>query len=147
MSLTIVVLAAGQGVRMNSDLPKVMHPLAGRPMVRFATDAARTLAPKNLIVVVGYRADLVRGAAGDGITFVTQDEQLGTGHAVYQGNSGTWLRFYDSEGNMVPTFAEAILARAEQEAARAEQEAARADRAEEKMAQLQAELERLRKVE
>ena len=99
MSLTIVVLAAGQGVRMNSDLPKVMHPLAGRPMVRFATDASRALAPENLIVVVGYRADLVRGAAGEGITFVTQDEQLGTGHAVQQaqlaaGQASTVLVLY-----------------------------------------------------
>jgi bifunctional UDP-N-acetylglucosamine pyrophosphorylase/glucosamine-1-phosphate N-acetyltransferase len=87
LSLTIVVLAAGQGVRMNSDLPKVMHPLAGRPMVRFATDAARALEPENLIVVVGYRADLVRSAAGEGITFVTQKVQLGTGHAVQQAQS------------------------------------------------------------
>ena len=84
MSLTIIVLAAGQGVRMNSELPKVMHTLAGRPMVRYATDAARALEPDNLILVVGYRADLVRTAAGEGVTFVTQEEQLGTGHAVHQ---------------------------------------------------------------
>ncbi len=84
MSLTIIVLAAGQGVRMNSDLPKVMHPLAGRPMVCFAVDAARALEPENLILVVGYRADLVRQAVGEGILFVTQEEQLGTGHAVQQ---------------------------------------------------------------
>jgi bifunctional UDP-N-acetylglucosamine pyrophosphorylase/glucosamine-1-phosphate N-acetyltransferase len=84
LSLTIIVLAAGQGVRMHSDLPKVMHPLAGRPMVRFAIDAARALEPDNLIVVVGYRADLVRGAVGQGIAFVTQEQQLGTGHAVQQ---------------------------------------------------------------
>jgi len=82
--LTIIVLAAGQGVRMNSDLPKVMHTLAGRPMVRFALDAARALEPGNLILVVGYRAGLVRAAAGEGITFVTQENQLGTGHAVQQ---------------------------------------------------------------
>jgi len=84
LSLTIIVLAAGQGVRMHSELPKVMHPLAGRPMVRFAIDAARALEPDNLIVVVGYRADLVRGAVGQGIAFVTQEQQLGTGHAVQQ---------------------------------------------------------------
>jgi bifunctional UDP-N-acetylglucosamine pyrophosphorylase/glucosamine-1-phosphate N-acetyltransferase len=84
LSLTIIVLAAGQGVRMHSDLPKVMHPLAGRPMVRFAIDAARALEPDNLIAVVGYRADLVRGAVGLGVAFVTQEQQLGTGHAVQQ---------------------------------------------------------------
>jgi len=85
--LTIIVLAAGQGVRMNSDLPKVMHPLAGRPMVHFALDAARALNPDNLILVVGYRADLVRQAVGDGVRFVTQEQQLGTGHAVQQARS------------------------------------------------------------
>jgi bifunctional UDP-N-acetylglucosamine pyrophosphorylase/glucosamine-1-phosphate N-acetyltransferase len=97
--LTIIVLAAGQGVRMNSDLPKVMHPLAGRPMVRYAVDAARALEPENLILVVGYRADLVRAAAGGGLTVVTQEEQLGTGHAVQQaeaasGKAGTVLVLY-----------------------------------------------------
>ncbi len=84
MSLTIIVLAAGQGVRMNSELPKVMHPLAGKPMVCFAVDAARAMEPGSLILVVGYRADLVRQAVGEGILFVTQEEQLGTGHAVQQ---------------------------------------------------------------
>jgi len=99
LRLTIIVLAAGQGVRMNSELPKVMHTLAGRPMVRFAVDAARALEPDNLILVVGYRADLVRQAAGEGIAFVTQEEQLGTGHAVQQariasGQAGTVLVLY-----------------------------------------------------
>jgi bifunctional UDP-N-acetylglucosamine pyrophosphorylase/glucosamine-1-phosphate N-acetyltransferase len=99
LSLTIIVLAAGQGVRMHSDLPKVMHPLAGRPMVRFAIDAARALEPDNIIGVVGYRADLVRDALGEGITFATQEQQLGTGHAVQQaqivaGRSDTVLVLY-----------------------------------------------------
>jgi bifunctional UDP-N-acetylglucosamine pyrophosphorylase/glucosamine-1-phosphate N-acetyltransferase len=99
LSLTIIVLAAGQGVRMNSELPKVMHTLAGRPMVRFAVDAASALEPENLILVVGYRADLVRQAAGEGLAFVTQEEQLGTGHAVQQaatasGQAGTVLVLY-----------------------------------------------------
>lgn len=99
MSLTIIVLAAGQGVRMNSELPKVMHPLAGRPMVRFALDAARALEPDNLILVVGYRAELVRQAAGGEVTCVSQEKQLGTGHAVQQariaaGQAGTVLVLY-----------------------------------------------------
>jgi bifunctional UDP-N-acetylglucosamine pyrophosphorylase/glucosamine-1-phosphate N-acetyltransferase len=89
LSLTTIVLAAGQGVRMNSELPKVMHPLAGRPMVRFAVDAARALEPDNLILVVGYRADLVRQAVGEGVAYVTQEEQLGTGHAVQQARTAS----------------------------------------------------------
>jgi bifunctional UDP-N-acetylglucosamine pyrophosphorylase / glucosamine-1-phosphate N-acetyltransferase len=84
MNITIIVLAAGQGLRMKSELPKVMHPLAGRPMVRYVLDAARALEPATLAVVVGYGADLVRQALGDEITYVTQAEQLGTGHAVQQ---------------------------------------------------------------
>jgi bifunctional UDP-N-acetylglucosamine pyrophosphorylase/glucosamine-1-phosphate N-acetyltransferase len=84
LSLTVIVLAAGQGTRMKSELPKVMHPLAGRPMVRFVVDAARALEPDNLIVVVGYGADLVRQSVGDEVMYVTQEEQLGTGHAVQQ---------------------------------------------------------------
>ena len=84
MSLTVVVLAAGQGTRMKSDLPKVMHPLAGRPMVCFVMDVARALKPSSLVVVVGHGADLVRSTLGDKVTYAKQVEQLGTGHAVQQ---------------------------------------------------------------
>ncbi len=84
MSLSIVILAAGQGTRMKSALPKVLHPLAGRPMVRFVLEAACALEPANLVVVVGYGAEQVRRAVGDDVLYVTQTEQLGTGHAVRQ---------------------------------------------------------------
>ncbi len=84
MNLTIIVLAAGKGIRMKSDRPKVLHPLAGRPMVCFVLDAARALEPTGLVVVVGHGADLVRQALGDQISYVTQAQQLGTGHAVQQ---------------------------------------------------------------
>jgi bifunctional UDP-N-acetylglucosamine pyrophosphorylase/glucosamine-1-phosphate N-acetyltransferase len=84
LDLTVIVLAAGQGTRIKSDLPKVLHPLAGRPMVCFVTDAASELHPANLAVVVGYGADLVREVLGDDATYITQTEQLGTGHAVHQ---------------------------------------------------------------
>ncbi len=84
MSLSIVILAAGQGTRMKSALPKVLHPLAGRPMVRFVLEAACALEPANLVVVVGYGAEQVRRAVGDDVLYVTQTEQLGTGHAVCQ---------------------------------------------------------------
>jgi bifunctional UDP-N-acetylglucosamine pyrophosphorylase/glucosamine-1-phosphate N-acetyltransferase len=100
LTLTMVILAAGQGVRMKSDLPKVIHPLAGRPMVQFVLDAARALDPTNLVAVVGYGADLVCEAMGGRILYVTQAEQFGTGHAVQQaegvvaGKAGTVLVLY-----------------------------------------------------
>ncbi len=100
MNLTIIVLAAGQGTRMKSDLPKVMHPLAGQPMVSFVVSAAQALDPARLVVVVGHGADLVRQAVGDSATYATQEEQLGTGHAVQQaaeaaaGQAGTVLVLY-----------------------------------------------------
>jgi bifunctional UDP-N-acetylglucosamine pyrophosphorylase/glucosamine-1-phosphate N-acetyltransferase len=100
LDLTIVVLAAGQGTRMKSDLPKVMHPLAGRPMVQFVMDAARALEPASLVAVVGYGADLVRQALGEGTATVAQEQQLGTGHALLQaegsvaGRAGTVLVLY-----------------------------------------------------
>ena len=108
MSLTVIVLAAGQGTRMKSGFPKVMHPLAGRPMVRYVVDAARTLDPANLVVVVGYGASLVREALGGWVTYVTQDEQLGTGHAVRQaeqavaGRADTVLVLYGDTPLMRP---------------------------------------------
>jgi len=79
-----VILAAGKGTRMNSDLPKVLHPVAGRPMVQWVLDAARQAGANRRVVVVGYRADDVRDALrdADDVDFVDQTEQLGTGHAV-----------------------------------------------------------------
>ncbi len=100
MNLTVIILAAGQGTRMKSDLPKVMHALAGRPMVQFVLDAARALEPANLAVVVGHGAEQVRQALGDAVTYVIQAERLGTGHAVQQaeqtaaGQSETVLVLY-----------------------------------------------------
>ena len=83
--LQVVILAAGQGKRMNSDLPKVLHTLAGRSMLRHVVDTARTLEPEALCVVVGHGAEVVREALPDaGITWAVQDRQLGTGHAVMQ---------------------------------------------------------------
>jgi bifunctional UDP-N-acetylglucosamine pyrophosphorylase/glucosamine-1-phosphate N-acetyltransferase len=84
MSLSVIVLAAGQGTRIKSSLPKVLHPLAGRPMVRYVVDTARALEPAGLVVVVGCGAEQVRGVLGDGVTYAVQEKQLGTGHAVRQ---------------------------------------------------------------
>ncbi|HJN07744.1 MAG TPA: NTP transferase domain-containing protein [Pirellulaceae bacterium] len=79
-----VVLAAGRGTRMNSDLPKVLHPVCGRPMIEFVLDALQSAGINHSIVVVGYEADLVRQtlAHRSDVAFADQIEQLGTGHAV-----------------------------------------------------------------
>ena len=85
MSLDIVILAAGQGTRMRSALPKVLHPVAGKPMLGHVIDTARKLAPRKIHVVIGHGAELVRERlTADDINFVLQSEQLGTGHAVAQ---------------------------------------------------------------
>lgn len=85
MSLDIVILAAGQGTRMRSALPKVLHPVAGKPMLGHVIDTARQLAPRSIQVVIGHGADLVRERlAADDLNFVVQEQQLGTGHAVAQ---------------------------------------------------------------
>lgn len=85
MSLDIVILAAGQGTRMRSALPKVLHPVAGQSMLGHVIDTARGLKPKAIHVVIGHGAELVRERlASDDLNFVVQAEQLGTGHAVAQ---------------------------------------------------------------
>lgn len=81
--LQIVILAAGKGSRMQSDLPKVLHLLHGRPLLSYVLQTARALSPDRIIVVVGHRAQMVRDAFPDGdIHWAHQSEQLGTGHAV-----------------------------------------------------------------
>lgn len=83
--MNIVILAAGLGKRMRSSLPKVLHPLAGRPLLGHVIDTARALSPGRLVVVIGHGAGRVREALGAAdILFAEQAEQLGTGHAVQQ---------------------------------------------------------------
>jgi bifunctional UDP-N-acetylglucosamine pyrophosphorylase / glucosamine-1-phosphate N-acetyltransferase len=79
-----IILAAGKGKRMASELPKVLVPVCGRPMLRYVVDAVRAAGVKRIVVVIGYRGDLVRKElAGEaGVEFAEQTEQLGTGHAV-----------------------------------------------------------------
>ena len=85
MSLAVVVLAAGQGKRMHSALPKVLHPLAGRPLLAHVLHAARALEPDQILVVHGHGAAEVRAAfPGAGVEWVEQAQQLGTGHALAQ---------------------------------------------------------------
>ncbi|MGR3402730.1 MAG: bifunctional UDP-N-acetylglucosamine diphosphorylase/glucosamine-1-phosphate N-acetyltransferase GlmU [Paracoccus sp. (in: a-proteobacteria)] len=85
--VSVVVLAAGQGSRMQSDLPKVLHRLAGVPLIAHALTAARGLDPEQVIVVAGHGAQAVEQAVGQldpEARLVRQDRQLGTGHAVRQ---------------------------------------------------------------
>ncbi len=81
--LAVLILAAGKGTRMKSDLAKVLHSLLGQPMLAHVLNSARYLNPERTVVVVGHQADRVRQAFPEaGLTFVDQTEQLGTGHAV-----------------------------------------------------------------
>ena len=83
--MNIVILAAGTGKRMRSALPKVLHPLAGRPLLAHVIDTARELDPARIVVVVGHGAEAVQQAvAAPDVAFALQAEQLGTGHAVQQ---------------------------------------------------------------
>ncbi|NYT37337.1 UDP-N-acetylglucosamine diphosphorylase/glucosamine-1-phosphate N-acetyltransferase [Allopusillimonas soli] len=83
--LNIVILAAGLGKRMKSDLPKVLHPIAGKPMLAHVLDNARSLSPGRIIVVVGHGAERVQKAfAEQTVAFALQMPQQGTGHAVQQ---------------------------------------------------------------
>lgn len=84
--LNIVILAAGQGKRMQSNLPKVLHPIAGRAMLSHVLDAAESLGAQGIAVVVGHGAEQVQKAYAEhpGLKFALQQPQLGTGHAVLQ---------------------------------------------------------------
>lgn len=89
MGLSAIILAAGQGTRMRSDLPKVLQPLAGRPLLSHVLDIARTLGAADIAVVYGYGGDAVQAACGsEDLRWELQAEQLGTGHAVRQAAPG-----------------------------------------------------------
>tara|TARA_R110000823_G_scaffold305771_1_gene427978 strand:+ start:24887 stop:26257 length:1371 start_codon:yes stop_codon:yes gene_type:complete len=85
MKLEVIILAAGQGTRMKSELPKVLHPVGGRPLLEHVVSTARQLGPEALHVVIGHGAEQVQEAlSAYTINWVVQQEQLGTGHAVAQ---------------------------------------------------------------
>jgi bifunctional UDP-N-acetylglucosamine pyrophosphorylase/glucosamine-1-phosphate N-acetyltransferase len=85
MPISVVILAAGQGKRMKSDLPKVLQPVAGRTLLKHVIDAARELSASDIHVVYGHGGERVREAlAAENVTWALQAEQLGTGHAVQQ---------------------------------------------------------------
>ncbi len=122
-SIAVVVLAAGKGTRMKSGLAKVLHPLVGRPMLSFSLAAAESLNPKQLVVVVGRDADRVREAFAERATFVLQEKQCGTGHAVVQaeqalkGFHGDVLILYGDTPLIRPeTLAQMVATKAETQA-------------------------------
>src|ERR1700681_4000601 len=84
--LHVVILAAGKGTRMKSSRPKVLHRVAGKPMIEYVLNAADGLSPKTTTLVVGHMKELLQqGLAGHPrLRFVTQEPQLGTGHALLQ---------------------------------------------------------------
>ncbi|MBN2387999.1 MAG: bifunctional UDP-N-acetylglucosamine diphosphorylase/glucosamine-1-phosphate N-acetyltransferase GlmU [Anaerolineales bacterium] len=84
MKVTPVLLAAGQGTRMKSDLPKMLHPVCGRPMLAYALDAVRAASTEIPVVVIGHGAEAVREFVGKIAVCVIQNPQMGTGHAVMQ---------------------------------------------------------------
>ena len=85
MARKAIVLGAGKGTRMNSDLAKVLHPVAGRPMLLWALGALTAADCEEIVVVVGHQADAVRAILPDGVGSALQEEQLGTGHAAMVG--------------------------------------------------------------
>lgn len=87
MSVSVVVLAAGHGTRMQSNLPKVLHLLAGKPLVLHALEAALGLSDDKPVLVVGVGASQVRAVLGEQVRYVVQESQLGTGHALLQARS------------------------------------------------------------
>ncbi|MBT6119892.1 NTP transferase domain-containing protein [bacterium] len=88
MSLIGVVLAAGKGTRMKSSVPKVLHPVCGKPMVHHVVDSLGKISADQIYIVVGFGGDSIKDSfSNDKLTFVEQKEQLGTGHAVLQASN------------------------------------------------------------
>ncbi len=84
MNLAVVIMAAGMGTRMNSRLPKVLHPVLGKPLLRHVVDVVKPLEPRHIVAVVGHQAEKIQTEFGNEILFAHQIPQLGTGHAVQQ---------------------------------------------------------------
>src|SRR5215207_9790680 len=89
----IVVLAAGKGTRMKSDLPKVLHEISGQPLLEYVLRAAEGLKPASVTVVVGHQAEYVQARLGRrGLQFAVQEPQLGTAHAVLQAEASLTVK-------------------------------------------------------
>lgn len=106
--LAVVILAAGKGTRMKSAMPKVLHPVAGHPMLWHILKASQTLAPTRTVVITGYGAESVEAFTTEhfpGTEFARQTEQLGTGHAIMQTES----LLKDFPGTVVIVYADIML--------------------------------------
>ena len=107
--MNIVILAAGQGKRMHSNLPKVLHPLAGKPLLAHVIDSARRLSPQTLCLVYGHGGDAVRATLdAPDLAWALQEPQLGTGHAVQQA-----LPFLKGDGTTLILYGDVPLIRSE----------------------------------
>lgn len=84
MSFTSIILAAGMGTRMKSQMPKVLHKVCGKPLCKWVIDASKKAGADRVVTVIGHKADMVREEIGDVTEFALQSEQKGTGHAVMQ---------------------------------------------------------------
>jgi len=112
MHTSVVILAAGQGTRMNSDLPKVLHPVAGAALLHHAMRSAASLEPEHTVIVAGHGADQVKASAEEHspeAKTVLQDEQLGTGHAVLQARP----ELQDFEGDLLVLYGDTPFIRPE----------------------------------
>ena len=104
-TLSVVILAAGKGTRMYSDLPKVLHPIAGKPMVKHVIDTAKQLGAHNIHLVYGHGGDLMQQRlANEPVNWVLQTEQLGTGHAMQQA-----APFFADDENILMLYGDAPL--------------------------------------
>lgn len=108
MKIYAIVLAAGKGTRMKSNKPKVVHEVLYKPMINHVVDELKTMGVDETIVVVGHEAQQVKNLV-DGVTFVHQEQQLGTGHAVLQAND----LLKDKEGITIVLNGDAPLIRKE----------------------------------
>lgn len=109
MALNVVILAAGKGTRMRSTLPKVLHPVAHKPMVQHVIDAAKSIGADAINVIYGFGGDLLRQSIADPeVNWVEQTEQLGTGHAVAQA-----IPYINDEDDVLVLYADVPLTRVE----------------------------------
>lgn len=96
MNIKAVILAAGKGTRMKSDLPKVVHKIQGKPLVEYVIQSAKEAGATEICVVVGYQAAVVQAAIEHDVKYAVQQEQLGTGHAVMQASE-----FIGADGKVI----------------------------------------------
>jgi len=108
MAIRLIVLAAGKGTRMKSSMTKVLHRLAGRPLLGHVLDTVSTLSPSSITVVIGHGSDQVKQTIEHSVNWAMQTEQLGTGHAVQQALDGI-----DDDDTVLITYGDVPLTRSE----------------------------------